>query len=117
MMTPAPKQPSPLLARQGRPLPWQFLPIGRRLLIGFMAIIVLTVLVRLLLVGIALLLRNAWVWFHLVRLAHRTPTGRIQLHLGLLQLATLLLCLQHYAESLLGWAEPIECKLNALDDF
>ena len=44
-MTPAPKHPTPALPREGRPLQWQFLPIGRRLLIGFMAIIVLTALI------------------------------------------------------------------------
>lgn len=45
MMTPTPKHPSPPLAREGRLLQWPFLPIGRRLFIGFMAIIVLTALI------------------------------------------------------------------------
>jgi hypothetical protein len=62
---------------------------------------------RLLLVGIALLLRNVWVWFHLVRFAHRTRGGRLQLHLELLDLATLLFCLQRRAQALLGCTVPL----------
>jgi hypothetical protein len=64
-------------------------------------------LVRLLLVGIALLLRNVWVWFHLVCLAQRTAGGGLRLHLELLRLRALLLCLQHYAEMLLGCTESV----------
>jgi|SoiMethySBSTD1v2_1073268.scaffolds.fasta_scaffold191040_2 hypothetical protein len=56
---------------------------------------------RLLFAGIALLLRNAWVWLHLMRLA--TRHGEIvMLHLERLRFTHLLLKLQTFAEHLLG---------------
>jgi hypothetical protein len=69
---------------------------------------------RLLLVGIALLLRNVWVWFHLVYFARRTRGGGLQLHLELLRLRTLLLCLLHYAEEFLGSTETADTLLRLL---
>jgi len=73
---------------------------------------------RLLLVGIALVLRNVWVWLH------RTVLGRvrgrgIELHLGSLRLRTMLLMLQRCAEAWLGITEaatydPITPRLPAM---
>jgi len=56
---------------------------------------------RLLFAGIALLLRNAWVWLHLMRLASRHGQVVI-LHLERLRFTDLLLKLQTFAEQLLG---------------
>jgi len=63
---------------------------------------------RLLFVGIALLLRNVWVWFHLNVLADRHRNGRLLLRLELLRLTTLTISLQHAAEHLLGCTEDPE---------
>ena len=64
-------------------------------------------LLRLLYVGIALILRNAWVWFHLTIFAERC--GRhLLLHLESLRFRTLLLCLQRVAEAILGCQEVLE---------
>ncbi|GAC1404860.1 MAG: ISH3-like element ISH27-3 family transposase [Chloroflexota bacterium] len=61
-------------------------------------------LVRLLLVGVALVLRNVWVWLHCEVLS--TPRrGRRRLHLERLTFKTLLLWLQHQAEEALGWID------------
>jgi hypothetical protein len=58
-------------------------------------------LVRLLLVGVALVLRNVWVWLHYAVLS--TPRrGGVLLNLELLPLKDLLLWLQHQAEEELG---------------
>ena len=65
---------------------------------------------RLLFVGIALLLRNVWVWFHLNVLAGRHANGRLLLRLELLRLTTLTLMLQHAAEHLLGRQEDPEAE-------
>jgi hypothetical protein len=56
---------------------------------------------RLLFAGIALLLRNVWVWLHLMRLASRHGQV-VTLHLELLRFHNLLLKLQRSAEQLLG---------------
>jgi hypothetical protein len=56
---------------------------------------------RLLFAGIALLLRNAWVWLHLMRLATRHGDV-VTLHLERLRFTDLLLKLQTFAERLLG---------------
>jgi hypothetical protein len=58
-------------------------------------------LLRLLYVGLALVLRNVWVWFHWERLAERRGGGR-RLNLNRLTFRHLLLCLQHVAEFRLG---------------
>jgi hypothetical protein len=59
-------------------------------------------LLRLLFVGVALILRNVWVWLHLMCLAVR-QRGRVSLHLERLRFRRLLLWLQHYAEGLFGF--------------
>lgn len=56
---------------------------------------------RLLFAGIALLLRNAWVWLHLMRLASRRGNGGT-LHLERLRFSDLLLTLQTFAQYLLN---------------
>jgi putative transposase len=53
---------------------------------------------RLLFVGLALILRNVWVWFHLVKLAIRRGTG-LTLRLALLRFRAMLLQLQELAQS------------------
>lgn len=55
---------------------------------------------RLLFAGIALLLRNAWVWLHLMRLATRHGDV-VTMHLEKLRFTNLLLKLQRFAEQLL----------------
>ena len=69
-------------------------------------------LLRLLLVGIALLLRNVWVWFHLNLLAERHANGRLQFRLELLRLTTLTRMLQHAVEHLLGCREDPEAETS-----
>jgi Transposase DDE domain len=61
---------------------------------------------RLLFAGIALLLRNAWIWLHLMRLASRHGEV-VTLHLERLRFTDLLLKLQRFAEQLLG-PEPLD---------
>jgi len=61
---------------------------------------------RLLFAGIALLLRNAWVWLHLMRLASRHGDV-VTLHLELLRFTDLLLKLQTFAEQLLS-PDPLD---------
>jgi len=58
-------------------------------------------LLRLLYVGIALVLRNVWVWFHWERLAERRGNSR-RLNLSRLTFRHLLSCLQHVGEFRLG---------------
>ncbi|MGC9523892.1 MAG: transposase, partial [Anaerolineae bacterium] len=61
-------------------------------------------LLRLLFVGLALILRNVWVWLHLVCLA--ISHGRsLELHLERLRFRRLLVWLQHYAERLFGFRD------------
>jgi Transposase DDE domain len=59
---------------------------------------------RLLLAGIALLLRNVWVWLHRMVLGRVRGKG-IELRLDLLRLRTMLLLLQRCAEACLGTTE------------
>lgn len=61
--------------------------------------------VRLLLIGVALLLRNAWVWLHRVLLSRELPHGAILTHPERLRLATLLIHLEHDVILLLGLAD------------
>jgi hypothetical protein len=56
---------------------------------------------RLLYVGVALVLRNAWVWFHYRVLARPRRGGRV-ICLELLRFRTMLLWLQHVVEATLG---------------
>jgi putative transposase len=62
--------------------------------------------VRLLLVGVALVLRNVWVWLHYEVLSSPRRGGR-RLNLELLPLKDLLLWLLHQAEWELGWCDQI----------
>jgi Transposase DDE domain len=64
-------------------------------------------LLRLLLVGIALILRNVWVWWHRMFLSRPRGEG-FEIHLETLRFRTLLLCLQRCAEKLLGNTETAE---------
>jgi hypothetical protein len=66
-------------------------------------------LLRLLYVGIALVLRNVWVWFHWERVAQRHGNGR-RLDLNRLTFRHLLLCLQHVAELWLGVRDEINIQ-------
>jgi putative transposase len=59
---------------------------------------------RLLLVGIALVLRNVWVWLHHQMLG-RIRGRSIELHLEQLRLRTMLLMLQHCIEACVGCSE------------
>lgn len=61
-------------------------------------------LLRLLFVGLALILRNVWVWLHLMCLAvsHRRY---LELRLERLRFRRLLVWLQHYAERLFGFRD------------
>jgi hypothetical protein len=70
---------------------------------------------RLLYVGIALLLRNAWVWFHLVCLAERLRGGALRLHLERLRFGTLLLFLLQYAAELIGPMNLVDFQLPMLE--
>jgi Transposase DDE domain len=63
-------------------------------------------LLRLLYVGVALVLRNVWVWFHWEHLAVRQRGGR-RINLSLLGLRQMLLWLQHVAEVRLGIRDEI----------
>jgi hypothetical protein len=63
-------------------------------------------LLRLLYVGIALLLRNVWVWLHWQVLAHRQRGGR-RIDLGCLSFRKMLVWLQHWAEARLGVQDEI----------
>jgi putative transposase len=64
-------------------------------------------LVRLLFVGIALILRNVWVWLHLQVLSTPQRGGR-QLRLDKLRFRTLLLWLVHLVEALLGFHDATD---------
>jgi putative transposase len=66
-------------------------------------------LLRLLYVGIALLLRNVWVWLHWQVLAHRRRGGR-RVDLGSLSFRKMLVWLQHWAEARLGIHDEIATK-------
>ncbi len=59
---------------------------------------------RLLFVGLALILRNVWVWLHLVCLAVARGHHH-ELHPERLRFRRMLLWLQHHAETLLGFRD------------
>jgi hypothetical protein len=63
-------------------------------------------LLRLFYVGIALILRNVWVWLHLRILAKRRRGGR-RIDLALLRFRTMLLWLVHLAETLFGVKDDV----------
>ena len=66
-------------------------------------------LLRLLYVGVALILRNVWVWLHGEVLAHRRRGGR-RLDLDQLPFRAMLLWLQHLAEEVLGVCDQVEAE-------
>ena len=66
-------------------------------------------LLRLLYVGIALILRNVWVWLHWEVLAERRR-GHRRVDLRLLVFRQLTLWLQHYAEQLLGIRDEVHVQ-------
>ena len=68
---------------------------------------------RLLFVAIALVLRNAWVWFHLTVLAKRLANGHRAMNLAALRFRTLLLHLRRSAETLLGCEEVCEIQCQS----
>jgi hypothetical protein len=70
-------------------------------------------LVRLLLVGIALVLRNVWVWLHYALLSTPRRGGR-RLNLDSLTLETMLLWLLHQAEEELGVDDTVETERPVL---
>ena len=70
-------------------------------------------LLRLLYVGLALLLRNVWVWLHWEVLAHRRRGGRL-LDLAQLTFRGMLLWLQHLAEATLGVCDQLHCERPVL---
>jgi IS4 transposase len=67
---------------------------------------------RLLYVGLALVLRNAWVWFHYRVLARPRRGGR-EICLELLRFRTMLLWLQHVAEATLGVRDTTPAYLRS----
>jgi Transposase DDE domain len=70
-------------------------------------------LLRLLYVGVALLLRNVWVWLHWEVLSHPRRGGR-QVQLGQLTFRGMLLWLQHLAEVLLGVCDQLHTERPVL---
>jgi IS4 transposase len=60
--------------------------------------------------GIALILRNTWVWIHLTILSLRHANGRIILRLERMRFRTLLLRLQRCAEAMFGCSEAVEMQ-------
>ena len=67
-------------------------------------------LLRLLFVGLAMILRNVWVWFHLTTLSERHGR-RLVLHLERLRFRDLLLNLQRVVESALGITQVLSLQL------
>jgi hypothetical protein len=63
-------------------------------------------LLRLFYVGLALVLRNVWVWWHWEHLSQRRGSHR-RLNLNILTFRHLLLWLQHVAENWLGVEDEI----------
>ncbi len=68
-------------------------------------------LLRLLFVGLALILRNVWVWFHLTTLSERRGR-RLELHLERLPFRDLLLQLQRVVEFILGITQTLGAQLE-----
>jgi hypothetical protein len=71
-------------------------------------------LLRLLYVGVALLLRNVWVWLHWQVLARRQRGGR-RIDLGRLSFRKMLVWLQHWAEARLGVHDEIATEHRMYD--
>jgi hypothetical protein len=68
--------------------------------------------VRLFLVGVALLLRNVWVWLHYAVLSSPRRGGR-RFNLERLRLKALLLMLQHVAEERFGIRDEVPTERSA----
>jgi hypothetical protein len=66
-------------------------------------------LLRLLYVGIALLLRNVWVWLHWAVLSHPRRGGR-RVDLNQLVFRKMLVGLQHLAEAWFGVCDDVRSK-------
>src|SRR5438270_5385170 len=66
-------------------------------------------LLRLLYVGLALILRNVWVWLHWEVLSHRRRGGR-RIDLDQLPFRAMLLWLQHLAEAVLGVCDVVHTE-------
>jgi hypothetical protein len=65
--------------------------------------------VRLFLVGVALVLRNVWVWLHYALLSTPRRGGRL-FNEGRLRFKAMLLMLLHEAENLFGITDEIICE-------
>jgi hypothetical protein len=72
--------------------------------------------VRLFLVGVALVLRNVWVWLHYAVLSTPRRGGR-RCHAGRLRFKALLLMLLHEAERLLGITDDVPTERSIWDAF
>ncbi len=70
-------------------------------------------LLRLLFVGIALILRNLWVWFHHTLLSQR-HRGKLKLNLELLRIRVMLLHLQRFIEAVLKTTDIIDLQPLAI---
>jgi hypothetical protein len=70
---------------------------------------------RLLYVGLALLLRNAWVWYHFTYLADQFRGGDLWVHLEKLRFRTILLHLLCYAASVAGPLDSTDLQLPLLE--
>jgi hypothetical protein len=68
--------------------------------------------VRLLFFGLAMILRNAWVWFHISLFARHVGRG-VELHLEALRFEDLLLNLQRVAEAALGITQILQSQIAA----
>jgi hypothetical protein len=69
-------------------------------------------LLRLLYVGLALVLRNVWVWLHWQVLAERLRGGHRRVDTDRLPFRAMLLWLQHWAEALLGVKDEINTEYS-----
>ena len=69
-------------------------------------------LLRLLYVGVALILRNVWVWLHWQVLAERCGGGHRRVDTNQLTFRAMLLWLQHWAEQLLGICDEVQAKYS-----
>jgi len=69
-------------------------------------------LLRLFFFGLAMILRNVWVWFHLTTLSERHGR-RLELHLERLRFRDLLLHLQGVVEATLGITQTLLTQLAA----
>ena len=76
----------------------------------------LVIILVLVFFGLAMILRNVWVWFHLTTLSERQGR-RLVLHLELLPFRDLLLNLQRVVEASLGVTQQLVSQLNTQTPF